>query len=127
MNSVNKNEDLELLAALIDGRLTGEERARALKLLSESDEAIELFASTMRDQSKPEPTVVPISAARRWRQWKVAVPIAAAAVLAVVMPRLVTLGAGADFATQFAMDFRQAPLSSGWDARGWTVTRGNRS
>jgi hypothetical protein len=135
-NSVNKHEDLELLAALIDGRLTGEERARALRLLAESDDALELFASALRDQPKPEPGVVPISAARRWRQWKVALPVAAAAVLAVVLPRLITLGGSADFATQFATDFGQAPLAangaqkvamvplnSGWDARGWT-TRG---
>jgi hypothetical protein len=133
MNSVNKNEDLELLAALIDGRLAGEERARALKLLAESDEAMELFASAMRDQPKPEPRVVPISAAPRWRQWKVAIPVAAAAVLAVVMPRLVTLGGGADFATQFAMDLTRVPsasdaqriaLSPGWEQRGWSRVRG---
>src|SRR6476619_8482004 len=89
MEPNDTNADLELLAALIDGRLSGTERDRAMKLLADSDEALEIFASTVRHQ-RPAATVVPISTARRWRQWKVLTPVAAAAALAIVfVPQLV--------------------------------------
>src|SRR5512133_1079861 len=92
MDSISTNVDLELLAALIDGRLSGEERARALKLLANSDEALELYAQTLQHSAGVQ--VVPITSARRWRQWKVMVPVAAAAALAIVMvPRLIGRGA----------------------------------
>src|SRR5678815_6160071 len=94
MDSIDSNDDLELIAALIDGRLSGEERARAMKLLADSDEALELFASTLRHESAtPDVSVVPITRARRWRQWKTMVPLAAAAGLAiVVVPKVVGRG-----------------------------------
>ena len=45
MHSTETNADLELLAALMDGRLSGAERARAVKVLAESDdEVLEAFA-----------------------------------------------------------------------------------
>ena len=130
MDSMDTNADLELLAALIDGRLSGEERARAMKLLAESDEALELFANAVRAQPAPEAKVVSISAARRWVQWKVVAPIAAAAALASVMlPRLLGPGVNGVLATQLAMELTKDPgfpgaLHEGWEQRGWTVTRG---
>lgn len=129
MNSIDSNVDLELIAAFIDGRLSGEERARAVKLLADSDEALELFASTLRDrQVAPEVKVVPITTARRWRQWKVMVPVAAAAVLAI-LSTLVNRGPQAVLASEYAMALTQDPqfasgLRAGWDQRPWTVTRG---
>jgi hypothetical protein len=132
MDSMDTNADLELLAALIDGRLSGEERARAVKLLADSDEALELFANAMRDQRAQAPKVVPISTARRWLQWKVMAPIAAAAALAAVaVPRLLGPGVNGVLATQLAMELTRDPgfagaLHEGWEQRGWTVTRGVR-
>ena len=68
MDSIDASVDLELLAAFIDGRLSGEERARAVKMLADSDEALEVFASALREQRAPSPAVVkvvPITTARR--------------------------------------------------------------
>ena len=50
MDPIDTNLDLELLAALADGRLSGEERARAVRMLADSDEALELFAKRLREQ-----------------------------------------------------------------------------
>lgn len=131
MDSIDSNNDLELIAALIDGRLSGEERARAMKLLADSDEALELFANTLQhQQATPEVSVVvPITKARRWRQWKTIVPLAAAAGLAIVaVPKLTGRGTQADLAKAYAMELTQDPrfaggLRSGWDQR-WAATRG---
>jgi hypothetical protein len=128
MDSISTNVDLELLAALIDGRLSGEERARALKLLANSDEALELYAQTLQHTAGAQ--IVPITSARRWRQWKVMVPMAAAAALAIVMvPRLIGRGGQPGLANEYAMQLSQNPrfaggLRDGWEARGWPVTRG---
>ena len=140
MNSIDSNVDLELIAAFIDGRLSGEERTRAVKLLADSDEALELFASTLRQQQQDaaDVKVVPIATARswrqtarRWRQWKVMVPVAAAAVLAI-LPTLVGRGPQAVLASEYAMELTQDPhfaggLRAGWEQRGWAVTRGGGS
>jgi len=61
MDPIDTNLDLELLAALADGRLSGEERARAVRMLADSDEALELFANTVREQQVSEVTVIPIT------------------------------------------------------------------
>jgi len=140
MDSMHTNTDLELLAALLDGRLSGEERARAVKLLADSDEALELFASSVREQNAgtlgeqhaPEPKVVPISAAHPWRRWKgrILVPLAAAAVLASIMiTRLVGSGGMGVLANEYAMELSRDPrfsggLREGWEQRGWAVNRG---
>ena len=133
MDPIDTNLDLELLAALADGRLKGTERARAVKMLANSDDALELYASTLRELRGTAVRVVPISLARRWRQWKVMVPIAAAAALAVVMvPRMTQSGARASLANEYAMELAQNPrfaggLRDGWEQRGWAVTRGGGS
>jgi hypothetical protein len=129
MDPIDSNVDLELIAALIDGRLSGEDRARAVKLLAESDDALEIFANTLRQkQETPDVKVVPITTAPRWRQWKVMVPVAAAAVLAI-LPTLISRGPQAVLASEYAMALAQDPhfasgLRSDWDQRPWTVTRG---
>lgn len=78
--------DLEFVAAFIDGRLSGGERTRAMRLLAESDDALELVGTALRMcWAASRPTIVPISAARLWRHGTMAWPVAAAAVLAVVI------------------------------------------
>ena len=130
MDPIDTNVDLELIAAFIDGRLSGEERARAVKMLADSDEALELFASTMRERQTSDVKVVPIATARRWRQWKVVLPVAAAAAIAVVMvPRMSGPGKSDALANQYAMELTQDPrfaggLRKGWDVPGWNVNRG---
>lgn len=134
MDSANSNVDLELIAALIDGRLAGEDRARAMKLLADSDEALELYAQAWRQrQETPDVKVVSIGSRLRWRQWKLVVPIAVAAGLAiVVVPKLSNRGASAASAKEYAMALSEDPrfaneLGVGWDQRGWAVTRGGGS
>lgn len=131
MDSIDSNVDLELIAALIDGRLAGEDRARAMKLLANSDEALEIFAQAMREQHEvPESKVVPISASRHWRRWKVWVPVAAAAGLTIALvPRMTDRGTKAVLANEYAMELSRDPrftsgLPEGWEQRGWRVTRG---
>ena len=130
MDPIDTNLDLELLAALADGRLSGEERARAVRMLADSDEALELFANTVREQHVSDVKIVPITSARRWRQWKIVLPVAAAAALAVVMvPRLGGPAKQAGLANEYAMELAQNPrfaggLRDGWEQRGWPVTRG---
>ena len=135
MDSNHNEANLELLAALIDGRLSGEERARAMKLLAESEESLELFASVVREEPRVEnkvenTQVVPIAAARSWRRWSVLVPVAAAAVLALVLvPRFTGRDRDVVSGNRYAMEVTRDPrfadaLREGWEQRGWTVTRG---
>jgi len=130
MDPIDTNLDLELLAALADGRLQGAERARALKMLANSDDALELYANTVRELRDRGVRVLPISMSPRWRQWKVMVPVAVAAALAVVMvPRITGRGTSAGLANEYAMELARNPrfaggLRDGWEQRGWAVTRG---
>lgn len=132
MHSTDPNTDLELLAALIDGRLSGEERARAVKLLAESDESLEVFANVVRDQRVEGAKVIPMRPSRRWNQWKIYAPVAAAAAVAIIiLPRLVNRLGTESLGAQYAMELTDNPrfagqLKPGWEGRGWTVTRGGR-
>lgn len=130
MDSVDSNVDLELMAALIDGRLADEDRARAMQLLANSDEALEIFAQVMREQGAAhEPTVVPISEAPR-RVWRTILPVAAAAGLAILLvPRMIHRRGNAVLASEYATELSRDPgfangLPNGWEQRGWSVTRG---
>lgn len=126
--------DLEELAAFVDGRLSGEGRARVLKLLAESEEAYEVFAETVRFQAEERAAEEEVAAARFpvWR--RVAVPLAAAAALALLIatplmrslrapepPRLAAAELVALFAAQSDLT---AALGRDWDQRTWSVTRG---
>ena len=139
MDSHDSYEDLELIAALIDGRLTGEDRARAVKLLADSDAALELFANTLQHQvPTANATVVPIAPARHavpqrwrhWERWKVMGPVAAAAAAVLaILPTLVSRGPQAVLATEYATELTRdshfaSGLPAGWDQRQWGVTRG---
>lgn len=130
MKSIDSNVDLELIAAFIDGRVSGEDRVRAVKLLAESDEALEILAHATREhEARSDIKVVPIARPPRWRQWKVIVPVLAAAGIAVVtVPRL-NRQPQAVLANQYALELARDPrfttgLREGWDQRGWAVTRG---
>src|SRR5437764_14030274 len=109
MDSTDSYADLELIAALIDGRLSDADRARAMTLLAESDEALDVWASAQRQtQTQTQvsgATVLPISSSPRWRPWQVVVPIAAAAVLAVVLvPRIGLKGPGNALGDDYAKE-----------------------
>lgn len=130
MKSIDSNVDLELIAAFIDGRVSGEDRVRAVKLLAESDEALEILAHATREhEARSDIKVVPIARPPRWRQWKVIVPVLAAAGIAIVtVPRL-NRQPQAVLANQYALELARDPrfttgLREGWDQRGWAVTRG---
>ncbi|HEX7121631.1 MAG TPA: hypothetical protein VF178_04605 [Gemmatimonadaceae bacterium] len=131
--------DLELLAALLDGRLRGAERARALRLLRESDAAREVFADAIRVTNDPSVhTVLPLVSAprhRRVRRWAVVVPLAAAAVLTIAV--LPTMRSQSETALLLATNELVAPvtdhpdaaarLGTGWEQHTWSVLRGGPS
>lgn len=133
MSPDKSDVDLELLAAYLDGRLTGEERDRAVKLLSESDAALETFAEAARIQQDLNPP----ARTNAWlprRTWTIVVPLAAAAVLALVALPIVN---GRRAASQLdarafvvMLETRQefgARLGAGWEHPAWSVTRGDAS
>jgi hypothetical protein len=132
MDSTDSYADLELIAALIDGRLSDADRARAMTLLAESDEALDVWASAQRGTGTQasDAKVLPISSSPRWRRWQVVIPIAAAAVLAfVLVPRMglnrSDIALGDDYAKELARDPNfAAGLSAGWENREWSVSRG---
>ena len=133
MDQTDTNIDLELLAALADGRLSGKERDRAVKMLSTSDDALEIFANTLRDHPDSGAVVGLISTSRRHVQWKVVVPILAAAAIAfVTLPKLLAPGGRVVPADQYVAQLASGPrfgtvLRAGWDEHGWPVNRGGSS
>lgn len=131
--------DLEELAAFIDGKLTGEARARMVKLLAESEAAHEVFVETVRFQGElllEGPEVIPLRGRRPAfvGTWKVWVPVAAAASLLLFLGRPLIdslIGPSAlDFSTAqivaelTAREDLASSLGEGWDQPGWSVTRG---
>ena len=132
MESTESSVDLELIAALVDGTLADADRARAMKLLANSDAALEIFAHAIRERSMANAgKVAPISTARSWHQWKVLVPVMVAAGLAIVIvPKMTSRGTTAVLANRYAMELSRDShfangLPNGWEERGWTVTRGD--
>ncbi|HEX4953844.1 MAG TPA: hypothetical protein VF017_10675 [Thermoanaerobaculia bacterium] len=102
-------EDLELIAAVLDGRLSGKARSAALERI-EADEALrEVFAESARFLGEEEATSgladPPAAQATTVHFWKVALPIAIAATLAAVLitwPRDWTARPAADYAKKLA-------------------------
>jgi len=127
--------DFELISAFIDGRLSGADRARAVRLLADSEEAFEVYSDALRTRADLKASaVVPISERRSWRSsvpWRAVGTVAAAAVVLIaVFP---TVQARRDRAVmdvasnELVRPFVGSPeartlLAS--DARGWSVTRG---
>lgn len=131
--------DLELIAAFIDGRLTGAERERVIGLLGESEAAFEIYADALRARADlGEAKVIPIDNGRRRNMppWRTIASVAAAAVLVIaVLPVIRGRQTQADFrapSSQIAMalerrtDLAQS-LPADWDQPRWPVTRGERS
>jgi hypothetical protein len=149
----NEEVDLELIAAFIDGHLTGAERERAIKLLGESEAAFEVYVDALRARADlGDRTVIPITEARRPRasRWRVAIPFAVAALLMVAVfpairtirnreagdPRLLRVGTAvmpdspvSAIARPLLAESTDLPaaLGAGWDERGWSVYRGTSS
>ena len=146
--------DLELIGALMDGRLTGAERERAIKLLGESEEAFEIYVDALRARADLDGAkVVPITEARPRppaRSWRVAIPFAAAALLMIaIFPSIRRLrdrgtdnrsaggSAGPVMADSPVTAIARPLLSVGtdlpkvlgarWDERDWAVYRGGGS
>jgi hypothetical protein len=123
--------DFELIAAYIDGKLSGAERERAVKLLGESEAAFEIYADAVRtraDLRKDDPKPFPI--------WRVAIPAAAAAVLLLaVMPMIRAQRgvSGLDLPTQAMLEPLKGQsgvataLGIQLDSPSWSVTRGGGS
>ncbi len=108
-------EDLELIAAVLDGRLSGKARATALARI-EADEAMrEVFAESARFLAEDdEMTTVPTGRLFQPRFWKVAIPIAAAATLAAVL-----LGRPGDWQTRQASAYADRLAEAKVLPRGW--------
>ena len=130
--------DPDLVAAFIDGRLSGAERERVVRLLTESEEAFEIYADAVRvrddlDADAIIPIPVPPPAPVRRLRWLTAgAPLAAAAALLIaVLPRVVSNPAAAfamraDAIAQPLTDRPQlaTALRSALDEPRWSVTRG---
>ncbi len=123
----------------IDGKLTGEARARMVERLAGSEAAHEVFVETVRLQGErllESPEVIPIRGRRHAfvGAWKIWVPAAAAASLLPFLgrPLIDSLrGPSAlDFSTArivaqlTAREDLASSLGEGWDEPGWSVTRG---
>jgi hypothetical protein len=142
--------DLESIAAFIDGRLTGTERDRVVKLLGESEAAFEIYTEALRtreDLGDSEATVMSLAAhrERRTRRWVPAASVAAAAVLVLAVFPLMKQRGGGGGASVLEADARSillpitgsitgrqlvgttqlaTALGPEWDQRDWAVTRG---
>jgi hypothetical protein len=129
--------DLELISAFIDGRLSGDERQRALRMLAESEAAFEVYSDAMRTRADvSEAEVVPIDVMRSRRTrlpWRTIGSVAAAAMVVVAV--LPTYRARRDRAVMDATSAElvrpmtgstavRTLLANAPDGRGWSVTRG---
>jgi hypothetical protein len=135
MSTPEQESEQDLIAGLIDGRLTPSDRERALRLLVQSEDAYDVFIESIRVQADlGDPKVLPLPTGRRvrWRRaWLAAAPaLAAALLLIVVVPRWRERAAASDYPAlptrAFAgrgEDLRLA-LGQGWEQRDWSVSRG---
>ena len=130
--------DPDLIAAFIDGRLSGAERERVVTLLAESEAAFEVYSDAVRARADLDAdAVVPFRAPRpRPRWWTAGVPLAAAAALWIaVLPVVQSRRANATFAMRaesIAQPLTGQPqlataLGSTWDEGRWSVNRGGGS
>jgi len=121
LSGVNTNASMELrIAALLDGRLTSQERQELLTELSASDEWRWVLADAAR-LAAPVPQVVRRSTPAWFRP---ALAIAASVVVVVgagLWFRGQRDGAGGVLAT---LNRLQGPLPAGWSDRPWSSNRG---
>jgi hypothetical protein len=133
--------DLDLIAALIDGRLSGADRERAIKQLTENEAAFEIYTDAMRvrpdlpAQGREVTPITPIIPIRRRpaAQWRAIGSLAAAAALfAAGVPRYIAYQNAVAMnaqSTEITTVLARRPdlpqrLVGNWDAREWSVTRG---
>jgi len=134
--------DPDLVAAFIDGRLSGAERDRVVRLLAQSEAAFEVYADALRAHADlaadaPIPFPAPRPVPRPRPVWLTAgIPLAAAAALLIaVLPTVQSRRANATFAMgaeRIAQPLTGQPqyataLRSALDEPRWSVTRGGGS
>lgn len=134
--------DLELLAAFVDGRLSGEERAQMTAHLAACEDCYETFAETVRireelgeaEAEAPVPEAVPDRPERpetgkiltfpRWRRYlPAAAPAAAAAVLALLVWSPWRLDFSVESLTAGLGD-PSSKLGKDWTEHRWPAFRG---
>lgn len=113
------SEELELVAAYLDDRLTPEERSEAERLFATSAEAREVLATvTSLDDAKED--VPPARAGhRRFRRWLPLIPVAAAAMIALLLLDTDPVRQTQQLATRVA-----ATISAPRSFDGWPEMRG---
>ena len=129
--------DLELISAFIDGRLSGDDRQRARRMLAESESAFDVYSDALRARADlSADDVVPIFGVLNRRisvPWRTIGPVAAAAaVLIAVFPvvqarrdRAVIDATSAELVRPImGSAAARTLLGSASDERGWSVTRG---
>lgn len=134
MREIEPHFDPEVIAALIDGRLTGEAREQAIHQLAESEAAFEAFAEALRSRAGAHATApTPVPFVRR-RRIPAVRPLAAAAVVLLLVGGSISVylirqdGGSAPAARLVAAVIDRNPvLAEGWSQRGWSVTRGGPS
>src|SRR5687768_17097296 len=81
--------DLELISAFVDGRLSGDDRQRAVRMLAESESAFEVYSDALRARADlSADDVVPIFGVVNRRislPWRTAASVAAAAVVLIAV------------------------------------------
>lgn len=140
MPESEREVDFELIAAFIDGRLSGEERRRVVALLARSQAAFEVYTEALGVRTDLEgEAVVPIVPGRRRRGpggWWAMAPLAAAAVLLVAIFPLVQRQRNAQAfgapAIEIASTLVDNPavarrVVGDLDERRWSPTRGGES
>jgi hypothetical protein len=129
--------DPDLLAAFIDGRLSGAERERVVRLLAESEDAFEVYSDAVMARGELEEatglSLVAHRERRSKRWWIAGIPAAAAAALLIaVLPVAqarranATLAMRAESIAQPLTDRLQLAMALGstWDEGRWSVNRG---
>lgn len=116
--------DLETIAALLDGRLKGAERDRALAAVADSEEWSALFADAAsmvnEEQAEREVPIVSLHG-RRWSRRASVVALAATVAGLALIPALAGRR-GSDSPTELLSDARGG-LPVGWEQRPWSSVR----
>lgn len=132
--------DPERLGALLDGRVTGRERAELLARLAASGEDLEDFADALAvtdeleaedrlaAEAADDPRVLAFRAPVRRAAWRPGPRLALAASLAAVAVGMTAWGvtrggAGSDDPGRYAALLARPGLPAGWNATPWTAAR----